>query len=147
MATTEERMRILKMVEEGKLSPEDAAKLLAALTDAATAPKAKAGAGASASASAQASFQSQAQGPGARARQVRIRVIDARRGHAKANIDVNLPIGLVGVIARMADRFVPPAERQGVDINAIWQAVESGATGKIIDVTGENGERVEITLE
>jgi hypothetical protein len=145
MATTEERMRILKMVEEGKLSPEVAAKLLAALTEAAAAPKAKAGAGASAFGGAQAPFQ--AQGQGARARQVRIRVIDARRGQAKSNIDVNLPIGLVGVIARLADRFVPPEARQGVDINAIWQAVENGATGKIVDVTGENGERVEITLE
>jgi len=33
MATTEERMKILKMVEEGKVSAEDGAKLLAALNE------------------------------------------------------------------------------------------------------------------
>ena len=33
MASTEERMKILKMIEEGKVSPEDGAKLLAALAD------------------------------------------------------------------------------------------------------------------
>ncbi len=34
MATTEERMKILKMIEEGKVSAEEGAKLLAALASA-----------------------------------------------------------------------------------------------------------------
>ena len=33
MATSEERLKILKMIEEGKINAEDGAKLLAALTD------------------------------------------------------------------------------------------------------------------
>ena len=33
MATTEERMKILQMIREGKITAEEGAKLLAALTD------------------------------------------------------------------------------------------------------------------
>ena len=33
MATTDERMKILKMIDEGKISAEEGAKLLAALTE------------------------------------------------------------------------------------------------------------------
>ena len=33
MATTEERMKILKMIDEGKISAEEGAKLLSALSD------------------------------------------------------------------------------------------------------------------
>ena len=33
MATTEERLKILKMIEDGKISAEEGAKLLAALSE------------------------------------------------------------------------------------------------------------------
>jgi hypothetical protein len=39
MATSEERMKILKMIEEGKLTPEEGAKLLAALAESRKPPR------------------------------------------------------------------------------------------------------------
>ena len=39
MATTEERMKILQMIQEGKISAEDGAKLLSALTNSAASVK------------------------------------------------------------------------------------------------------------
>ncbi len=140
MATSEERMRLLKMVEEGKLSPEEAAKLLTLLTESATPRK---GAAAGGPASEPSGFVP----PTPRARTIRIRVIDSRAGKRQANVDLALPIGLVGVLAKVADRFMPPNERENFNVNDIWAAIQSGATGKIVDVTGDHGERVEIIVE
>ncbi len=142
MATSEERMRLLKMVEEGKLSPEEAAKLLTLLTESAS-PRKGAASAAGGTANESASFVP----PTTRARTIRIRVMDARAGKRQANVDLALPIGLVGVLAKVADRFMPPNERENFNVNDVWAAIQSGATGKIVDVTGDHGERVEIIVE
>lgn len=144
MATSEERMRLLKMVEEGKLSPEEAAKLLTLLTESVSSRKGAAGAAAGGTANESANFVP----PTTRAaRTIRIRVIDSRAGKGRGNIDLALPVGLVGVLAKVADRFMPPNERENFKVNDVWAAIQNGATGKIMDVTGDHGERVEITLE
>lgn len=131
MATTEERMKILKMVEEGKISAEDGAKLLAALSGNGQSDQA-----------ARASTQTIKGSPGAR--WLRIRVSDAASGRSKVN--VNLPIGLVNVGAKIAARFAPEAE--SLEVNQIIEAIKAGAQGKIIDVTDdEDGEHVEIFVE
>jgi hypothetical protein len=135
MATTEERMKILKMVEEGKISPEDGAKLLAALNESAD-DKARSGAGAS---SGYANVRS-----GSGARWLRVRVTDMATG--KQKVSVNLPIALVSVGTKIAARFAPEAE--SLEINQIVEAIKSGAQGKIIDVMDEeDGEHVEIFVE
>ncbi|MCS6846416.1 MAG: hypothetical protein RMN52_01720 [Anaerolineae bacterium] len=135
MATTEERMKILKMVEEGKVSPEDGAKLLAALSESAG-NKAGSSAGAS---SGYANIRS-----AGGARWLRIRVTDIATG--KQKVSVNLPIGLVSVGAKIAAKFAPEAE--SLEINQIVEAIKSGAQGKIIDVLDdEDGEHVEIYVE
>jgi hypothetical protein len=135
MATTEERMKILKMVEEGKISPEDGAKLLAALNESAD-DKARSGAGAS---SAYANVRSSSG-----ARWLRVRVTDMATG--KQKVSVNLPIALVSVGTKIAARFAPEAE--SLEINQIVEAIKSGAQGKIIDVMDEeDGEHVEIFVE
>jgi hypothetical protein len=127
MATQEERMKILKMVEEGKLSPEEGAKLLAALTEEA---RTKTGA---------ATFTD------GNRRWLRVRVTDTS-GRPKVN--VTLPTSLVDVATKLANKFVPAEERSGMDFNEVWQAVRAGNTGKIIDVTDEEeGHRVEITID
>lgn len=135
MATTEERMKILKMVEEGKISPEEGAKLLAALSESAG-NKAGSSAGA-------ASSYANVRGAGG-ARWLRVRVTDIATG--KQKVSVNLPIGLVSVGAKIAAKFAPEAEN--LEINQIMEAIKSGAQGKIIDVTDdEDGEHVEIYVE
>jgi hypothetical protein len=134
MASSEERMKILKMVEEGKLSVEDGAKLLAALSG---------GNGASAGVpAAQASFTNVKSPTGAK--WFRIRVTDMATGRAKVN--VNLPIGLVNVGVKIAGKFAP--ETDTLEVQQIIEAIRSGAQGKIIDVMDDDdGEHVEIYVE
>ncbi len=125
MATSEERLKILKMIEEGKISAEDGAKLLAAL------------AGSKAASTSGAINTNDS-------RWLRVRVTDSVSGKAKVN--VNIPIGLVQVGLKVGARFAPGLEAEETD--AIMQALNSGMTGKIIDVNDEeDGEHVEIFIE
>jgi hypothetical protein len=126
MTTTEERMQILNMVAEGKITAEDGAKLLGALE-----PERKK----------EPSFV--AESPSA-PRWFRVRVTDLETGKNKVN--VNLPMSLVEVGTRMGARFAP--ELEDMDFNDIVQQVKSGAQGKIVEVEDlEGGERVEIYVE
>jgi hypothetical protein len=125
MASVEERMKILKMIEEGKLSAEEGTKLLAAL-------------GAKKSASPRAPGM-----PGA-AKWLRIRVTDTRSGRSKASVQI--PLALVDAGLKIGAHFAPEVE--GVDMSNVMEAMRSGVTGKIIDVTDdEDGEHVEIYIE
>jgi hypothetical protein len=127
MATAEERMKILKMVEEGKISAEDGAKLLAALNDS------------------RKSAGIPGAGPlGGEARWFRVRVTDLATGKTKTS--VNIPLGMVSVAIKMGARFAPGFDSQHME--AIAEALKSGALGKIIETTDEDdGERVEIFVE
>ena len=123
MASSEERMKILKMIEEGKLSAEEGTKLLAALSErrGPTPPRA----------------------PGA-PRWLRIRVTDIRSGRSKASVQI--PLALVDAGMKIGAHFAPEVE--GVNMSNVMDAVRSGMTGKIIDVTDEeDGEHVEIYVE
>jgi hypothetical protein len=125
MTTAEERMQILKMIEEGKISPEEGAKLLSALG--------KKGAPA------------HPPHPGRPdARWFRVRVTDASTGRNKVN--VSIPMGLVNVGIRMGARFIP--EDADVDIEELFQQIRSGAHGKIFEaIDDEGGEHIEIFIE
>jgi len=129
MATVEERMKILKMIEADKLTAEEGAKLLAALADS---RKPAGGSAASAEAT------------GAEARWFRVHVSDLSTGRSRVN--VNLPVGLVNMGLKLGARFTPGIEPDQME--AITQALKSGIAGKIIDVTDEgSGEHVEIYVE
>jgi hypothetical protein len=128
MATTEERMKILKMIEEGKLSAEEGAKLLSALS----AGQGKAASGA----------------PGelgvGTARWLRVRVTDVATGRSKATVQI--PISLIDAGMKIGAHFAP--EIDGVEMDELIAALRSGMTGKIIDVVDdEDGEHVEIFVE
>jgi hypothetical protein len=133
MASTEERMKILKMIEEGKISAEDGAKLLAALSSDRKNPPPPRG------------FAPNTPGvSGNGGRYFRIRVSDAATGKSKVN--VNIPMNLVNVGLRMGARFAP--ELGGLDMSELQNAINAGMTGKIIDVTDdEDGDHVEIFVE
>ncbi len=127
MANTEERMKILKMVEEGKVSAEDGAKLLAALSEGRRGQAA----------------QGYARASGA-GRWLRIRVTDIVTGRSKASVQI--PLGLIDAGMKIGAHFAPEVE--GVDMSNVMDAVRAGMTGKIIDVTDdEDGEHVEIYVE
>ena len=127
MANAEERMKILKMIEEGKISADEAAKLLAALSEGRRGPG-----GTSAS---------RAAGVG---HWLRIRVTDIASGRSKASVQI--PLGLIDAGMKIGAHFAPEVE--GVDMSAMMDAIRSGVTGKIIDVTDdEDGEHVEIYVD
>ncbi|HEM60929.1 MAG TPA: hypothetical protein ENO24_01460 [Chloroflexi bacterium] len=120
MATEEERLQILKMIEGGQLTAEEGARLLEALEE----PSGGARRGSS-------------------PRWFRIRVSDLRTGKQKVN--VNLPLGVLDLGARIGAKFAAPA---GVNVDEIISAIKEGAEGKIVDVEDpEDGERVEIYVE
>ena len=127
MATTEERLQILKMIEEGKINAAEGAELLRALDtkgDKPHPPEPLKGASAP--------------------RWFRVRVTDVNTGRNKVNI--NIPMGLVNVGIKMGARFAP--EIEGDQLEHILEAVRSGQHGKVMDITDdEDGERVEIFVE
>lgn len=124
MATMEERMKILKMIEEGKLSPEEGAQLLTALGR-----KSQPGlSGLTASG----------------AKWLRVRVTDLRTGRSRASVQI--PLSLMDAGMKIGAHFAP--EIDGVNMDQLMEALRSGVTGKIIDVTDdEDGEHVEIFVE
>ncbi len=129
MASAEERMQILKMIQEGKISAEEGAKLLQAL-GASKGDKQKASVSASPA--------------GSDARWFRVRVTDMSSG--KSKVSVNIPMGLVNVALKMGARFAPNIE--GEKYEELVTAIKSGASGKIMDATDDqSGEHIEIFVE
>jgi len=120
-------MKILKLIEDGKITAEEGAKLLAALAD---------------------SRRAQASPPGASAaggaRWFRVRVTDTATG--KTKVSVNLPMSLVNVGLKMSARFAPELDHD--QMNAIAEALKTGLLGKVVDVIDEqDGEHVEVFIE
>ena len=127
MATAEERMRILKMIDEGKISAEEGAKLLSALSESRRGPNA--------------SLPPRQAGT---ARWLRVRVTDVVTGRSKATVQI--PLALIESGMKIGAHFAP--EVDGVDMPTIMEALRSGVTGKIVDVVDEkDGEHVEIFVE
>ncbi len=119
-AKKEERMKILRMVQEGKISAQDAARLLHALEQSDTPPT------------------------GRRARWLRIRVTDVHSDELRVN--VTLPISLVLGGMKVGERFAPQIE--GLSTEQLRVYLEEGFKGHIVDVFDDvDGERVEILLE
>lgn len=129
MATPEERMQILKMIENKQITAEEGAKLLAALEEhdrAENAAKVK-------------------PSPTTSGKWFRVRVTDLKTGKRKVN--VNIPLGLVDVGLKMGAKFAP-AGMEELDVNQIIAAIKSGTEGKIVDVEDEeDGEHVEVFIE
>jgi hypothetical protein len=123
---SQEKMKILEMIENKKVNAEQAAKLLEALE------------------------QGEAESPEPSSRQgrsLKIKVSDKQTGAVKVN--VGLPIG----IARFFKDLIPAAERarmesQGIDLDLIFASLNSGSTGKLLDVEDEEqGQVIEIWIE
>lgn len=122
MASNEERMQILKMLEAGQITAEEAAKLLEAL-DASTSGEPE---------------------TGSQSNWFRVRVTDIRTGRSKVN--VNIPMSLVNLGLKIGARFAPDIE--DLDLEELVEAIRSGVQGRIVDVEDEEqGERVEIFVE
>lgn len=116
-----EKLQILKMVQEGKINADEAAKLLQAVD---TKPVNAAVVGS------------------AGARWLRVRVQEEGR----QVVNVNLPMTLVEVALSMGIKFVPQEHLKNIDINALLEAVKQGLTGKIVEID-DGGTKVDITVE
>jgi len=132
MPTSEERMRVLRMIEEGKISAEEGTRLLKAIEKSSkkqgqrpSAPPPPSGSGENGG------------------RWMRLRVSDTNSGRTKVNM--TLPLGLVSMGLQVGARFVP--EVNNLDVSQIRDALRSGAPGKILEVMDDDGELVEIFVE
>ncbi len=127
MATQEEKLRILQMVAEGKIKPDEAATLLAALE--------QGGEGETPTAA--------ATDPAGQGHWLRVR---AENGAQKVNI--RLPWRLLDIGLKIARRFAP----EEVDIDkihaALNEALANGLPGKMVEVHDDEGtQHVEIWIE
>jgi hypothetical protein len=129
MTTAEERLKILKMIQEGTITAEEGAKLLKALTSSSQKPRV---------------HKPSAQIGGAK--WLRVRVTDMASG--KSRVNVNLPLKLVDAGINIAAQFVP--EEMDLDgiMTAVNEAINDNMIGKIVDVVdSEDGEHIEVFIE
>lgn len=123
----EERLQILKMIEEGKITSVEGLELMDALE------KGEKGENISA---------------GNNAKWLKI---DVKAQNNKTKAKVNIPLSLVDVGLKIGSKFTPELKEAGLDkldINEIVQAVKDGAQGKIVEVHDEeNGTKVEVYVE
>ncbi len=148
MASSEERMMILRMVEEGKVTPEEGARLLAAMGEREAEPAAAGAAGfaaegangGGAASAANAGYAANFGDSSLNGRFLRVLVSNGMTGKQKVNI--NIPLGVV----EFGLRFIPPSAK--VNAQAIRDAITSGERGRIVDVMdNEKGDHVEIFIE
>ena len=133
MATSEERMKILKMVQDGKITADQAAELLKALENRTNPPSGAPG---------QAVPPNQSSPT--RGRWFRVRITDTDTG--KTRVNVRMPLSVVTAGMKMGMRFSPEVE--GMDITQLAELIQSGETGQIVDVFDEDdGEHVEVFVE
>ena len=131
MASTEERMRILMMIQEGKISAAEGARLIEALDDLSE-PAVPAAPSSSGSPT------------GKKPRYLRVLITDTDTG--KARVNVRLPVSLINSGMRMGARFAP--EIEGLEMEDLNAWLNSGEVGQIVDIfDDEDGEHIEVFLE
>jgi hypothetical protein len=131
MASTEERMRILMMIQEGKISAAEGAQLIEALDELQEPAKPTAPTGPGIS-------------TGKKPRYLRVLITDTDSG--KTRVNVRLPVSLINSGMRMGARFAP--EIEGLDMEDLNAWMNSGEIGQIVDIFDEeDGEHVEVFLE
>jgi hypothetical protein len=116
-----EQDRILKLLEEKKVTAEEAARLLDAVK--------------------------RSDGGSASNRFIKVRVTE--RGGDRPKVNVTVPVGLVRWAMKLApDSAKAKFNEQEIDMQAVSDALERGITGKIVDVEDEEkGQHVEVWLE
>ena len=111
---SEERMQILEMVEDGKITAAESMELFSALerNDQEIVPKTD-----------------------AKWLKVRVYTLDDQ-----PKVNVNIPISLVDVGLKLAKKYDPKLKDSGldnIDLDEILDAIKNGAEGKIVDVIDE----------
>jgi|WetSurMetagenome_2_1015567.scaffolds.fasta_scaffold219472_1 hypothetical protein len=140
MVATEERLKVLKMVQEGKISAEDAVSLLEALEESSSNSKRR-----NPPIPPVPPFPRDFPvGSGRAGRWLQMKVTDTDTG--KVRVNVRLPIGVVKAGLKMGMRFVPEAE--GLNAEQLIKAIEDGNIGSVFDYfDSKDGEHVEVFIE
>jgi hypothetical protein len=126
---SEERMMILKMLKDGKITADEAAKLLEAIGETKT--------------KAEHSHEDH-ETEKVEGKFFRVKITDATTGKIRTNI--RIPLSVMGAGAKFGARFTPQIE--GLEEEDIMRLVRSGEVGKIIDLfDDEDGEHTEIYIE
>lgn len=128
-ASSEERLKILKLIEENKITPEEGIRLLQALEKITPVAEKKA---------------APAEGMRSRPRWLRVRITDLRSG--KVRVNIRLPVTVLSTGMKLGARFSP--EIGEVEMGQIMDAIQSGEIGQIVDVYDEEDqEHIEVGLE
>ncbi len=128
MVNSEERMKVLKMVQDGRITADEASELLKSL-------EASAGGGR----------------PGAAGGTVQgtprfFRVVVTDTDTGKVRVNIRMPIGMLNAGIKMGMKFAP--EIDGLDPATLASLVSSGEIGQILDVyDDDDGEHVEVFIE
>lgn len=126
----DERMMVLKLLKDGKITADEAAKLLETIEK--TDPKKK---------KAQVEELEEIKGQG---KFFRVKITDATNGKIRANI--RIPLSVMGAGAKFGAHFAP--QINGIESEDLMKAVRDGEVGKILDVFDEeDNEHVEIYIE
>lgn len=123
-----EKMQILNMVKDGKISTEEGVKLLDALDNSGV--------------DLNKSFSTTS-----KAKWLKIRVFDPEDA---TKVNVTLPISLITIGIKLAGKFSPELKEAGLtdsDMEEIFTAIKNGETGKIVEVDSEDGTKVEVVIE
>lgn len=140
MSAAEERLKILQMIQDGIITPEDGVRLL----DALGAEKKVPAAPTIPAVPDIPELPNEPLGWGQGARWLRVRVTDINTN--KTRVNIRLPISVLSAGVKMGARF--SAEVEGMDMNQLMALVRSGMTGQVVDVIDEkDGEHVEVFLE
>lgn len=122
----EERMQILKMIEEGRVSSSEGLELINSLES-----------------------QDNLIVKKKEAKWLRVRVVSEK--DKKANVKVNIPLSLIDLGLKLGTAYAPELKNSGldkIDIQEIIDAVKNGAEGKIVEVEDEEtNTKVEVFVD
>ena len=123
----EEVKRILKMVEEGKIDIDKASDLIDAINNTAIEVP-------------YASSKNQNLD-----KMLKVRVFSS----TKDTVNVNVPVKFLKAIGNAVNNIKIPgvSDENGIDVQMIMEAIDSGLEGKIVDVKSSNGDIVEVSIE
>ena len=146
---TEERLKILEMIANKQVTPEEGARLLEAVSTESPAgtvsptpatPPPPAGKVPAPPVVASSPIVSKSNGEGAK--RLRIRVEEG----SGTKVNVNLPLSLMEVGLRFGGRFVDELKDFDNEIQLLMEAIRHDVTGKIVEVDDEDS-HVEIYIE
>lgn len=124
----DEKLKILKMIEDGIISADEGARLLASIDD-----------------SKDLKLQ---ESNGEKPKWLRIKVLSNENGK-NTKVKVNIPIALVETGLKIGKSFDKNFEEsmKGIDLGEVMEMIRNGAEGKIVEVESDNGDIVEVYVE